>query len=120
METKTDVMKMEKHECDRAASEGVYIFGLFLEGCSWDKTRVKVKEAAPKEMFRELPILHVTGQEAGHRPQKQKGALNKFRCPCYKYPTRNDINWIFDVDLNCEEEPHHWILRGVALLCSVD
>jgi dynein heavy chain len=120
MEAKTDVLKMEKHECDRGPPEGVYIYGLFLEGCSWDKNRVRVKEAAPKEMFRELPILHVTGQEAGHRQPKQKGALNKFKCPCYKYPSRNDINWIFDVELNCEEEPSHWILRGCCLLCTVD
>eukprot|EP00998_Keelungia_sp_KM082_P008622 NODE_480_length_1886_cov_75.477544_g473_i0.p1 GENE.NODE_480_length_1886_cov_75.477544_g473_i0~~NODE_480_length_1886_cov_75.477544_g473_i0.p1 ORF type:complete len:610 (-),score=202.98 NODE_480_length_1886_cov_75.477544_g473_i0:55-1791(-) len=120
METKTEVQRQEKHEIDRPPPEGVFLFGLFLEGGSWDKARQKMKEAAPKEMFRELPVLHVTGIEAGHKQPKQKGQLNKFKCPCYKYPTRNDINWIFDVDLNCEEDPHHWIMRGVSLLCSID
>ena len=61
METKSEVLRLDKHEIDRGPQEGVYIFGLFLEGCSWDKNKQKVKEAAPKEMFKELPAVHVTG-----------------------------------------------------------
>ncbi len=53
METKTDVMKMEKHECDRAAAEGVYIYGLYLEGCSWDNARVKVVDTDRERETRE-------------------------------------------------------------------
>eukprot|EP00667_Euglena_gracilis_P000005 EG_transcript_5 len=120
METKSDVLKQEKHEIDRGASEGVYIYGLFLEGCSWDKNKQKLKESAPKEMVKELPVVHVTGIEASHRQAKKKGEMNKFKCPVYKYPSRNDINWIFDCDLNSEEEVHHWIMRGCCLLCTVD
>jgi len=120
MQTKSDVLKQEKHEVERGAAEGVYIYGLFLEGCSWDKPRQKCKESAPKEMVKELPVVHVTGIEASHRQGRKKGDLNKFMCPVYKYPARNDINWIFDCELNCEEEVHHWIMRGVALLCTTD
>eukprot|EP01012_Entosiphon_sulcatum_P023110 TRINITY_DN280_c0_g1_i1.p1 TRINITY_DN280_c0_g1~~TRINITY_DN280_c0_g1_i1.p1 ORF type:complete len:2686 (+),score=823.42 TRINITY_DN280_c0_g1_i1:5663-13720(+) len=120
METKTEVQKAEKHEIDRPPPEGVFIFGLFLEGSSWDKGKQKIKEAAPKEMFKELPILHVTAVEAHAKPPKKDKQMNRFRCPCYKYPNRTDNNWIFDVDLNSEEDPSHWIMRGVALLCSID
>lgn len=73
-------------------------------GCSWDKNKQKLKESAPKEMVKELPVVHVTGIEASHRQAKKKGEMNKFKCPVYKYPSRNDINWIFDCDLNSEEE----------------
>eukprot|EP00667_Euglena_gracilis_P002519 EG_transcript_2519 len=103
METKSEVQRVEKHEVDKPPPEGVFIFGMFLEGCSWDKSRQKMKEAAPKEMFKELPVVHITGVESGFRQQKKKGELSKFRCPVYKYPTRNDLNWIFDCDLNSEE-----------------
>jgi len=120
MQTKSDVLRQEKHEVDRGASEGVYIYGLYLEGCSWDKPKQKCKESQPKEMVKELPVVHVTGIEASHRQGRKKGDLNKFMCPVYKYPARNDINWIFDCELNCEEEVHHWIMRGVALLCTID
>eukprot|EP01006_Ploeotia_vitrea_P030174 TRINITY_DN62648_c0_g2_i1.p1 TRINITY_DN62648_c0_g2~~TRINITY_DN62648_c0_g2_i1.p1 ORF type:complete len:699 (+),score=99.78 TRINITY_DN62648_c0_g2_i1:302-2098(+) len=122
VETKTEVQKWEKHETERAApQEGVYIYGLFLEGCSWDKHKQKLKESQPKEMFKELPVLHVTAVEAGTTKfLKGKGVLNRYKCPCYKIPVRKDANWIFDVDLPCEEEPSHWILRGVALLCTND
>jgi len=120
METKSEVLRLDKHEIDRGPQEGVYIFGLFLEGCSWDKNKQKVKEAAPKEMFKELPAVHVTGEAAGHGGKKKNREMKQFKCPVYKYPIRNDINWVFDCELNCEEEVHHWIMRGCCLLCSID
>jgi len=120
METKSEVQRMDKNEVDRPPAEGVYIYGLYLEGCSWDKSRQKMRESAPKEMFKELPVVHITGVESGQRLVKKKGDLNKFHCPVYKYPTRNDANWIFDCDLNTEEDPSHWVLRGCCLLCSID
>ncbi len=76
----------------------------FAAGCSWDKNKQKLKESAPKEMVKELPVVHVTGIEASHRQAKKKGEMNKFKCPVYKYPSRNDMNWVFDCDLNSEEE----------------
>ena len=110
---KTEVQKMEKHEVDRPPSEGVYVFGLYLEGAGWDKARQRLKDPLPKEPPKELPVLYVTAvqqddgkKQPGQRQNKQ--VINKFDCPCYKYPRRNDINWIFDVSLSCEEEKHHW------------
>eukprot|EP00998_Keelungia_sp_KM082_P000856 NODE_10_length_4254_cov_122.132542_g9_i0.p1 GENE.NODE_10_length_4254_cov_122.132542_g9_i0~~NODE_10_length_4254_cov_122.132542_g9_i0.p1 ORF type:complete len:1396 (+),score=542.74 NODE_10_length_4254_cov_122.132542_g9_i0:376-4188(+) len=139
METRTEVQKQEKNEMDRPPAEGVFIYGLFLEGCSWDKHRQRLKEAAPKEMFKELPLLHVTAVEAGTK-QTKKGGGNRYKCPVYKYPVRGGNNYVFDVDLPCPDEekkddkkphqgerfgtagddPSHWTLRGVALLCSID
>jgi dynein heavy chain len=119
---KTEMQKVEKHEIDRPPPEGVFIYGLYLEGGGWDKGKQRLKEPAPKEAPRELPILYVTAIQGSDKakPQKGKQQLNKFDCPCYKYPKRNDINWIFDVQLQCEEEKWYWQLRGICLLCSVD
>ena len=88
-----------------------------------------MKESKAGDLFVELPVMQVYAvstesgkerrQEAEHGGGKQK-KLNKFRCAVYKYKKRTDNEWIFDVDLNCEEEPWHWKLRGVALLCTTD
>eukprot|EP01064_Diplonema_japonicum_P034643 TRINITY_DN7253_c0_g4_i1.p1 TRINITY_DN7253_c0_g4~~TRINITY_DN7253_c0_g4_i1.p1 ORF type:complete len:4646 (+),score=1368.52 TRINITY_DN7253_c0_g4_i1:87-14024(+) len=122
---RTEVQKMEKHEVDRPPSEGVYVFGLYLEGAGWDKGKQRLKDPLPKESPKELPVLYVTavqGDDGKKQPgqQRNKQVINKFDCPVYKYPRRNDINWIFDVQLNCEEEKHHWQLRGACLLCTVE
>lgn len=39
-------------------SEGVYVHGLYLEGCKWSK--IQLEDAEPKKMFSPLPILYVT------------------------------------------------------------
>ncbi|KAJ9448993.1 Dynein gamma chain, partial [Diplonema papillatum] len=127
---KTEVLKQEKHEIDRPPSEGVYVFGLFLEGAGWDRTRQRLKDPLPKEPPRELPILYVTAvqgednRRAAPGKSKEK-VMAKYDCPVYKYPKRNDINWVFDVQLNCEDiegisAKNFWQLRGVCLLCSVE
>ena len=43
-----------------------------------------------------------------------------YSCPCYKIPRRTDLNYIFNMKLNSREPAKHWVMRGVALLCSVD
>ena len=62
----------------------------------------------------------MAGEAAGHGGKKKNREMKQFKCPVYKYPIRNDINWVFDCELNCEEEVHHWIMRGCCLLCSID
>jgi dynein heavy chain len=121
VETKTEVTSKDKADVDRAPPEGVYIYGLYLEGASWDRSKGKLKESASKEMFKQMPILHVTATEGAARGQgKAKEVLNRYKCPCYKYPHRSNAHFVLDVDLPCDEEPSHWVLRGVALLCTTD
>ena len=110
VQLKSEVLKLEKQEVERAPAEGVYIFGLFIEGAGWDKTRQRLKDPLPKEPPRELPILFVTaiqGEDTRKVPpgmaKSKEKVMAKFDCPVYKYPKRNDVNWIFDVPLNCED-----------------
>ena len=43
---------------DRDNLDGVFIHGLFLEGCKWQRN--SLEDAEPKKLFSPLPILHVT------------------------------------------------------------
>jgi dynein heavy chain len=103
--------------------EGVLIHGLNLEGCGWEKvgSSGKLKESAPKEMFTPLPVLKVTAVTT-ERAKRIYSVPGKYfyDCPCYAQPKRTDLNYIFVVKLESDVPEAHWVLRGVALLCSVD
>jgi len=110
----TKVFNFEREEVRKGPDEGIYIYGLYLDGCRWDKQANKLVDSTPKVIFAPLPVLLVTGQLQGDK----KADMYNYSCPCYKNPKRTGLNFIFDVDLRSEDPPQRWILRGVALLCS--
>jgi len=136
VETRTEVRAQEfklgqtdKEESRESLPEAkaVLIYGLSLEGCSWNRAGRRMMEAAPGELYKELPILCVYAGLVGDTRREAEGGkrgnqkqIQYYRCPVYKYPKRTDNFWVFDVDLPCEEGDTHWRLRGVCLLCSIE
>ena len=43
-----------------APAEGVYVHGLFLDGCAWSAKENRLVDAEPKKLFHPLPVLLVT------------------------------------------------------------
>jgi len=114
----------EMENVREAPGEGVYIHGLFLEGCKWRKDTLD--EATEKKMTYPLNILHVTAYASdakkGGRPEQDRRE-NAYNCPVYKYPMRTDRYLVFRVLLPCiggSSDASMWKKRGVALLCSTD
>jgi dynein heavy chain len=100
-----------------APSEGVYIYGLFLEGAGWDIPKAELIESAPKVLF--VPLPHVLASAVKGRKSE---SLTIYDCPCYKYRNRTDRFFIFHVTLRTSSDKtrNHWILRNVGLLCNDD
>ena len=96
-------------------NEGVYIYGLFLEGCGWDGKANKMVDSEPKKLYAALPVLYVTGKQA-----KDNVTKNTYEAPTYRVKKRTGLNFISTFPLRTEDPPSKWIMRGVALLCSVD
>uniref|UniRef100_A0A8C3H648 Dynein axonemal heavy chain 5 n=1 Tax=Chrysemys picta bellii TaxID=8478 RepID=A0A8C3H648_CHRPI len=116
-----DVTRMMKEDISNpppADIGGVYIYGLFLDGAGWDRRNTKLMESAPKVLFTSLPVVHVyaISTTAPPDPKKQPGSL--YSCPVYKKPRRTDLTYIFSLYLKTVQNPDHWTLRGVALLCD--
>ncbi|SYZ66507.1 Dynein_heavy_chain_and_region_D6_of_dynein_motor (plasmid) [Leishmania braziliensis MHOM/BR/75/M2904] len=96
----------------------------------WDRVNKRLKDPLPGDLYRELPMLLISAynKEAPQQALVQAvkpGAAKKtkqeyYRCPVYKYPSRSDNNWIFDVRLPVAEDDAYWRMRGVALLGTTD
>ncbi|PKU48851.1 dynein heavy chain axonemal-like [Limosa lapponica baueri] len=114
----TKMMKEDVTGPPPADIGGVYIYGLFLEGAGWDRRNSRLVESAPKVLFTSLPVVHVyaVSTTALHDPKKQQGSV--YSCPVYKKPRRTDLTYIFSLYLKTVQNPDHWTLRGVALLCN--
>ncbi|XP_032892362.1 dynein heavy chain 5, axonemal-like [Amblyraja radiata] len=110
----SDVTRISKEDITQSPSEGVYVFGLYLEGAGWDRRNHRLTESKPKVLFEMLPIIHISA--INHHDSKD---VRVYSCPVYKKPVRTDLNYIASVDLKTMRPPDHWILRGVALLCDV-
>ncbi|XP_067233367.1 dynein axonemal heavy chain 5-like [Chanodichthys erythropterus] len=95
---------------------GVYIYGLYLDGAGWDKRNAKLTESSPKVLFTPLPVAHVYAVSSTTETKKQP--INLYSCPVYKKPRRTDLTYIFSLLLRSSQNPDHWTLRGVALLCD--
>ncbi|XP_034335195.2 dynein axonemal heavy chain 5 isoform X1 [Magallana gigas] len=110
-----EITRMMKEDIHTPPNEGVYIYGLFLDGAGWDRRNCRLVEPTPKVLYTPLPVAHVFATNVD-KPSK---ATNLYECPVYKKPRRTDLTYIFPLLLKTNKNPDHWILRGVALLCDI-
>ncbi|XP_062284222.1 dynein axonemal heavy chain 8-like [Scomber scombrus] len=108
------ILKQAREEITTAPVEGVYVYGLYLDGAGWDRKNTCLIESSPKVLFTPLPVVHMFAINST-APVDPK----LYVCPVYKKPRRTDLNYITAVVLPTPQSPDHWILRGVALLCDI-
>jgi len=129
---KTEVQRSDHSDLRAPPDEGVFVHGLWLDGCGWDRKKVCMVDQAPKILFYELPVLHITGMlekeyksgwgfEADNAP---KIDMNFYSSPLYMYPRRCTGalgTYISQINLNAGgDHPSKWCLRGVCLLLNKD
>ncbi|XP_033984034.1 dynein heavy chain 5, axonemal isoform X2 [Trematomus bernacchii] len=102
-----------KDDITQPPAEGVYVYGLYLEGAGWDRRSCKLSDSKPKVLFEMMPVIRMYAENNGVKDPRL------YSCPIYKKPVRTDMNYIAAVDLKTLLPPEYWILRGVALLCDV-
>ncbi|XP_059194328.1 dynein axonemal heavy chain 5 [Centropristis striata] len=108
-----EVTRWMKDDITQPPAEGVYVYGLYLEGAGWDRRSCKLIDSKPKVLFEMMPVIRMYAENNGVKDSRL------YSCPIYKKPVRTDMNYIAAVDLKTSPPPEYWILRGVALLCDV-
>jgi len=103
-----DVTKQMKEEITTAPNEGVYVYGLSLDGAGWDRRNCRLVEPPLKVLFTQIPVVHMYAVQGNLRDPRL------YQCPVYKKPSRTDLNYITFIWLKTVQSPDHWILRGVA------
>lgn len=112
-----------ENELQEAPENGIYIYGLYLDGARWNRDGHFLAKANSGEMYSKLPVLHFIPMVNYVPP-----AAN-YECPLYKTHVRAGVltttgassNYILNLSLNIDPLtfPDFWILQGVASLCQV-
>ena len=96
--------------------EGIFLYGLYMWGCAWEKTTGDLMDAPPRHGPTPLPVVHITvvpqsEKQCLHDPQK---AAVSYSCPCY--PSRicpREPVLMLDID-NKDVSASRWPLRGLC------
>lgn len=100
----------------------MYTYGIYLEGCKWDSDQEMLAESDPKKLFVEFPMIHFMPVQNREVPE-----TGLYLCPLYKVLSRNgtlsttghSTNFVLDLELPSDQDPHFWIKAGVACFLAL-
>ncbi len=113
--------ELKADEIKVGPDDGVYIYGLYLEGARFDEERGLMQESFPGIMYNLLPVIHF--QPAVNHKQFP----NTYACPVYKTAVRKGVlsttgmstNYVVPIELPTDQKEQKWILAGVAALLNL-
>lgn len=109
-------------EIEGAPEEGIYLHGLFMDGAAWDYQEGVIADQEFGTMYVRAPVINFV-------PWRNKVANDeKYFCPLYKTSVRagtlsttgHSTNYVLSIELETNESPNHWVLRGAALLTMLN
>ena len=116
-------MKDNDGDVDERPEDGVYVYGMFLEGAKWDYEKHVLTESDPKVLFTQFPHMHFLPEKLSDMHQ-----FDHYVSPLYKTSDRRGVlsttghstNFVCPVLVPSDMPESHWINRGTALLTSLD
>lgn len=72
-----------KYNLEKAPEDGVYVFGLFMEGARWDEKKEAIDESHPKVLFSSMKHIWILPRK---RDEIDEG--HSYKCPVYKTAAR--------------------------------
>eukprot|EP00794_Sanderia_malayensis_P000407 gene407-1042_t len=113
---RTEITGRDKDHLREPPTEGLFIYGIYLWGCSWEKTIGELQDASPKSGPSLLPVIHVTAIPYSEKPSLVDAQKSQFcyECPCYASRV-SERDPLFLVDIEHKDIPGtRWPLRGIS------
>ncbi|KAK6187606.1 hypothetical protein SNE40_005595 [Patella caerulea] len=112
----TEVTSRDKDHLRDPPHEGMFIYGIYVWGCAWEKTTGELQDAPPRFSCASLPVVHVTCLPLSDKPQAQDStkAYETYQCPIYhsRMASREPV---MEMDVRREGIPaSRWALRGLS------
>ena len=102
--------------------DGVYIRGLFIEGCDWDPNKKLLCESKPKMLFTDAPVFWLVP-----KLNTEHSAFPHYNCPVYRTHDRRGVlattghstNFVMFMKVPTDVSSDHWVMRGVAFITQL-
>ncbi|XP_071954985.1 uncharacterized protein [Antedon mediterranea] len=111
----TEITARDKDHVRDPPQEGMFVYGIYIWGCTWEKTTAELQDIAPRHGPTPLPIIHIVCIPASEKPAASELVrYETFSCPVY--PTRvSPREPVFLMDVRHDNiPPSRWALRGLA------
>jgi dynein heavy chain len=103
---------------------GIYVHGLFMDGCDWDYEEMVLADQEDGVMYVPCPVINfVPWQDKKPNPEK-------YSMPLYKTSVRagtlsttgHSTNYVLSIELELDgdQKPSYWVLKGAALLTMLN
>ncbi|GMH64114.1 hypothetical protein TrST_g1151 [Triparma strigata] len=125
-----EIMPIGPSEVKKPPKDGVYVYGMFMEGARFDREKMEITESRIGDLFDPMPciwLLPVKSED--YKPQ------STYSCPLYKTSIRagtlsttgHSTNFVVALDVKTSMPLNadtgvcdHWVKRGAAMLCMLD
>ena len=117
-----EMLDVDPGKYTSAPETGIYVHGLFLEGCAWDAEKKLLAESRPKVLFEKAPCIWLKPSLLSEMRE-----FPHYACPVYRTAERKGVlattghstNFLMMMKMPTTHGEDWWTMRGVCMLCSL-
>ena len=107
---------------------GCYIYGMYIEGATWDYEKHQLANPRPKELFSKMPSFWLKPvQNREHPTHEFREEEGIYQVPLYKVLTRAGVllttghstNYVMNVEVATDQTQDYWIRAGCAMFLAL-